>query len=73
VTSQSIRPPASNRHESITLATRICTHGPVRAERLNYTLSGAGTWGGITNGIWNGGTTPRERAQPRRQHQAVAA
>jgi hypothetical protein len=71
VTGRSVRSAASSRCESITLATRICATGPVRAECLTYALSG--TWGGIANGIWGGSTTPRERAQLRQQQRAVAA
>lgn len=63
--------PDRGRRESITLAKRICGHCPVRAECLDYALSGADTWRGIASGIW-GGTTPRERAQLRRHHRAVA-
>ena len=63
--------PDRGRRESLTFAKRICGHCPVRAECLDYALSGADTWAGIASGIW-GGTTPRERAQLRRQHRAVA-
>ena len=54
------------------IAVRICGHCPVREQCLDYALSGADTWGGITTGIW-GGTTPQERDQLRRQKKAVAA
>jgi WhiB family redox-sensing transcriptional regulator len=54
------------------IATRICRHCPVRAQCLDYALSGADTWGGIATGIW-GGTTPRERDALRRQHKVAAA
>jgi WhiB family transcriptional regulator, redox-sensing transcriptional regulator len=65
--------PDRSRRQSLTLAKRICGHCPVRAECLDYALSGADTWAGISNGIW-GGTTPRDRAQiRRRQRRAVAA
>jgi WhiB family redox-sensing transcriptional regulator len=46
-------------------ARRICGTCPVRAQCLDYALSGADTWHGISTGIW-GGTTPRERAAMRR-------
>jgi len=52
-------------------ATHICGHRPVRAQCLNYALSGTDTWSGISTGIW-GGTTPQERDQLR-QRKAVAA
>jgi WhiB family transcriptional regulator, redox-sensing transcriptional regulator len=48
---------------STALAKLICAACPVRAQCLDYALSGADTWGGIAR-IW-GGTTPRERAQLR--------
>ena len=54
------------------LARRICAACPVRAECLDFALSGADTWGGITTGIW-GGTTPRQRAILRRTRKAAAA
>jgi WhiB family redox-sensing transcriptional regulator len=60
------------RGRTATLARRICAACPVRAQCLDYALSGADTWGGISNGIW-GGTTPRERAELRRQQKAAAA
>jgi WhiB family transcriptional regulator, redox-sensing transcriptional regulator len=58
-------------HAQAVAATRICATCPVRAECLDYALSGAETWRGITTGIW-GGTTPRERS-PRRQARKAAA
>jgi WhiB family transcriptional regulator, redox-sensing transcriptional regulator len=54
------------------IAKRICAACPVRGPCLDYALSGADTWGGITSGIW-GGSTPRERAQLRRSRKAAAA
>lgn len=57
---------------STAMAKRICAACPVRAQCLDYAQSGADTWGGIVTGIW-GGTTPRERAQLRRQRNGVAA
>jgi WhiB family redox-sensing transcriptional regulator len=54
------------------IARRICAACPVRANCLDYALSGADTWGGITTGIW-GGTTPRERAVLRRARKVAAA
>jgi len=53
------------------IATRICGHCPVRAQCLDYALSGADTWGGIATGIW-AGTTPPERDRLR-QRKVVAA
>ena len=53
-------------------ARRICGACPVRIQCLDYALSGADTWGGITTGIW-GGTTPRERAAMRQARRAAAA
>jgi uncharacterized protein YcaQ len=64
--------PGKRQRESTQLAKRICARCPVRAQCLEYALSGAGTWGGIATGIW-GGTTPQERDQPRQQRKAVAA
>jgi WhiB family redox-sensing transcriptional regulator len=64
--------PAKRQREFTQLAKRICARCPVRAECLEYALSGAGTWGGIATGIW-GGTTPQERDQLRQQRRAVAA
>src|SRR5262249_49713513 len=52
------------------LAKRICAACPVRAQCLDYAVSGADTWGGIATGIW-GGTTPRERAQLRHQPEGL--
>jgi WhiB family redox-sensing transcriptional regulator len=54
------------------IAKRICGHCPVRAQCLDYALSGTDTWGGIATGIW-GGTTPKERDRLRQQRQGVAA
>ncbi len=54
------------------MARRICGHCPVRTECLDYALSGADTWNGLSTGIW-GGTTPRERSLLRRQRKADAA
>ncbi len=54
------------------MARRICGHCPVRSECLDYALSGADTWNGVSTGIW-GGTTPPERALLRRQWKADAA
>jgi WhiB family transcriptional regulator, redox-sensing transcriptional regulator len=59
-------------HALIARAKRICAACPVRAECLEYALSGAGTWRGITTGIW-GGTTPRERSRLRQARKAAAA
>jgi WhiB family transcriptional regulator, redox-sensing transcriptional regulator len=53
------------------IAIQICGHCPVRAQCLDYALSGADTWGGIATGIW-AGTTPQERDRLR-QRKAVAA
>jgi WhiB family transcriptional regulator, redox-sensing transcriptional regulator len=64
--------PDRNQCELSQLAKRICARCAVRAECLEYALSGADTWGGITTGIW-GATTPRERDQLRRQRKAEAA
>jgi hypothetical protein len=54
------------------VAPRKCGDCPVRAQCLDYALSGAHTWGGIATGIW-GGATPQERDQLRQQHKPVAA
>jgi WhiB family transcriptional regulator, redox-sensing transcriptional regulator len=54
------------------IATRICARWPMRAQCLEYALSGADTWGGIAIGIW-GCTTPHERDQLQQQHKTVAA
>ena len=59
-------------HALIAAAKRICATCPVRAQCLEYALSGADTWRGITTGIW-GGTTPRERSQLRQARKAAAA
>lgn len=64
--------PDKCQREFTQLAKRICARCPVRAECLEYELSGAGTWGGIATGIW-GGTTPQERGQLRQQRTVVAA
>ena len=64
--------PAKRQRESTQLAKRICARCPVRAQCLEYALSGAGTWGGIATGTWDG-TRPQERDQPRQQRKAVAA
>ncbi len=64
--------PGNGQRALAATATRICGHCPVRPQCLDYALSGADTWAGITTGIW-GGTTPQQRAQLRRQHKAVAA
>ena len=64
--------PDRNQHELTQLAKRICARCAVRAQCLDYALSGADTWGGIAAGIW-GGTTPHERDQLRQQRKAVAA
>jgi WhiB family redox-sensing transcriptional regulator len=53
-------------------ARRICGACPVRAQCLDYALSGADTWHGISSGIW-GGTTPRQRAVVRRARAGKAA
>jgi WhiB family redox-sensing transcriptional regulator len=63
--------PEKGQHDLARLATRICAACPVRAECLDYALSGADTWNGITTGIW-GGTTPRQRERIRRQREAAA-
>jgi WhiB family transcriptional regulator, redox-sensing transcriptional regulator len=54
------------------VAVRICGDCPVRAQCLDYALSGGDTWGGIGSVIW-GGATPQERDQLRQQRNAVAA
>ncbi len=56
----------------ITRAKRICNACPVRRQCLDYALTGADTWRGITTGIW-GGTTPRERNRLRQARKAAAA
>jgi WhiB family redox-sensing transcriptional regulator len=64
--------PGKGQRELTQLVKRICARCPVRAQCLEYALSGAGTWGGIAAGIW-GGPTPLERGQLRQQRKAVAA
>lgn len=64
--------PEKGQRDLAATATRICGRCPVRTQCLDYALSGADTWKGITTGIW-GGTTPQERVQLRRQRKAVAA
>ena len=59
-------------HHAQPWAKRICAACPVRAQCLEYALSGADTWRGITTGIW-GGTTPRERSRLRQARKAAAA
>ena len=61
----------SNQAQAV-VAKRICAACPVRAKCLEYALSGADTWRGITTGIW-GGTTPRERSRLRQARKAAAA
>lgn len=63
--------PGKGQRELTQPAKRICARCPVRAQCLDYALSGADTWGGIAAGIW-GCTTPQERDQPRQQRKAVA-
>jgi WhiB family redox-sensing transcriptional regulator len=60
------------RGQNVNLAKLICRRCPVRAECLDYALSGADTWQGIATGIW-GGTTPRERQTLRRAGRKAAA
>ncbi len=64
--------PEQGRHTLTAKAKRICAACPVRAECLDYALTGADTWRGITTGIW-GGTTPRERTQLRQARNGAAA
>jgi WhiB family redox-sensing transcriptional regulator len=64
--------PQRGQHTLAKTAIEICRVCPVRAQCLDYALSGADTWGGIATGIW-GDTTPQERAQLRQQRKAVAA
>ena len=64
--------PEKGQHALAKTAMRICRACPVRAQCLDYALSGADTWGGIATGIW-GGTTPRQRDRLRRQWNAAAA
>jgi WhiB family transcriptional regulator, redox-sensing transcriptional regulator len=66
------RYPDRNQRELSQLAKRICTRCAVQAACLQYALSGADTWGGISTGIW-GGTTAQERNRLRRQRKAAAA
>jgi WhiB family redox-sensing transcriptional regulator len=54
------------------VAPRKCGDCPVRAQCLDYALSGGDTWGGIAAGIW-GGATPQERDQLRQQRKPAAA
>jgi WhiB family redox-sensing transcriptional regulator len=63
--------PGKGQRELTQLAKRICVRCPVRAQCLEYALSGADTWGGIATGIW-GGATPQERDQLRQQRKAAA-
>ncbi len=56
--------PGNGQRALAATATRICGHCPVRPQCLDYALSGADTWHGISTGIW-GGTTPRERSRLR--------
>lgn len=64
--------PEQGHHTLAAIAKRICAACPVRAECLDYALSGADTWQGITTGIW-GGTTPRERSRLRQARKETAA
>lgn len=64
--------PDQGRGDLVTAARRICGRCPVRAQCLDYALSGADTWAGVATGIW-GGTTARERGQLRRAIKAAAA
>lgn len=59
-------------HALAARAKQICAACPVRRDCLDYALSGADTWRGITIGIW-GGTTPRERHRLRQARKAAAA
>ena len=61
-----------DRGRTAAIALRICAACTVRPQCLDYALSGADTWGGITTGIWCG-TTPRERAALRHARKAAAA
>lgn len=54
-----------------TQARKICGRCPVRQECLDYALSGADTWGGMSNGIW-GGLTARQRRGQRQAGRAAA-
>ena len=64
--------PAEGQHGLAAIAKRICGHCPVRAQGLDYALSGADTWGRIATGIW-GGATPQERDRLLQERKAVAA
>jgi WhiB family redox-sensing transcriptional regulator len=64
--------PAKRQRAHMTIAIQICGQCPVRAQCLDYALSGADSWGGIATGIW-GGTTPQERDRLRRQQKTAAA
>ena len=64
--------PDKGQHVAARNAVKICGRCPVRAECLEYALSGADSWGGIVHGVW-GGTTPRERIQIRRKRKEAAA
>lgn len=64
--------PRKGQRAPAAVAVRICGDCPVRAQCLDYALSGADTWGGIATGIW-GGATPQERDQLRQQRRPVAA
>jgi WhiB family redox-sensing transcriptional regulator len=64
--------PAKGEHSLAKTAIRICRACPVRAQCLDYALSGADTWAGIATGIW-AGTTPQQRNKLRQQRKAVAA
>jgi WhiB family redox-sensing transcriptional regulator len=64
--------PEKGRYDLATIAIRICKSCPVRTQCLDYALSGADTWRGITTGIW-GATTPRQRTRLRQQRKARAA
>jgi WhiB family redox-sensing transcriptional regulator len=63
--------PEKGQHAQAKTAARICRACPVRAQCLDYALSGADTWGGITTGIW-GATTPQERGRLRQQKTVAA-
>lgn len=64
--------PDKGRSALAVIAKQICGRCPVRTECLDYALSGADTWKGISTGIW-GGTTPRERSRLRRARKEAAA
>jgi WhiB family redox-sensing transcriptional regulator len=59
-------------HAQTVAAKRICAARPVSVQWLEYALSGADTWSGITSGTW-GGTTPRERCRLRQARKAATA